>query len=53
MKDLLELLEQFEEFGYVTHECPECGMETNPIEPDSDQAFCEVCNKLVEVERLI
>lgn len=51
-KDELELFQQFEEYGYVTHDCPICG-EESPTEPDANQAVCTNCNKVVKVESII
>lgn len=52
-KSILQLFQEFEELGYVLHECPDCGEETNPTEPDSNSAFCEVCNKYIKVKSII
>lgn len=43
-KDLLTLLNEFDDNGYVEHICPDCGNETNPTEVDNDSAYCEVCD---------
>jgi ribosome-binding protein aMBF1 (putative translation factor) len=51
--DMFEKLMQFEEYGYVTHECPICGEETEPTEIDSDGAYCGVCDQVVEVEPVL
>lgn len=42
-KSALELFEEFEENGYVTHICPDCGDECLPTEIDNDKARCENC----------
>lgn len=48
-KTMYDLMVQFEEDGYVTHDCPICGNECNPTEPDNDKAYCEVCRQAVKV----
>ena len=53
MKDMLELLNEFVENGYVLHEFPNCGEECEPTEIDSDEAYCAVCDEVVEVERVL
>jgi hypothetical protein len=53
MKDILDLLQEFTEFGYVLHECPVCGEECEPTEVDSDKAYCAVCDELVSIRRVI
>lgn len=53
MKDMLDLLEEFEETGGVTHDCPVCGNECERTEIDSDKAFCPNCDKTVKVPKLI
>ena len=52
-KDLLDYLEEFEEFGYVIRDCPVCGCECEPTEIDSDEAYCSNCEKSVYVGALI
>lgn len=52
-KDILELLEEFEETGGCTHICPDCGEETNRTEIDSNSAFCENCDELKYYEPVI
>lgn len=52
-KDLLTLMEEFEEYGYVLHECPKCGEECNPTEIDSENAYCEDCAEFVYVDRIV
>jgi hypothetical protein len=52
-KDFLELMDEFNEYGYVLHECNECGEECNPTEADSNVAYCESCDKLTEVDPLV
>lgn len=44
-KDILTLMEEFEENGYVEHICPDCGNETNPTEIDNNSAYCEICEE--------
>ena len=53
MKDMLDLLIEFEEFGYVLHECPICGEECEPTEIDSDEAYCAVFDDVVSVEAVL
>ncbi|MBE2918323.1 hypothetical protein HPK02_05325 [Anoxybacillus flavithermus] len=53
MKSINNLLEEFVEFGYVLHECPNCGEECEPTEVDSDEAYCAVCDEVVHVERVL
>jgi rubrerythrin len=53
MKDILNLLQEFEEYGYVLHECPICGEECEPTEIDSDKAYCPVCDEAVSVDRVL
>ena len=53
MKDMLDLLIEFEEFGYVLHECPICGEECEPTEIDSNEAYCAVCDDVVSVEAVL
>jgi len=53
MKDILDLFAEFEQYGYVLHECPECGEECEPTEIDSDQAYCAVCDKVVKVPQIV
>jgi rubrerythrin len=53
MKDMLELLQEFAEYGYVLHECPECGEECEPTEIDSDKAYCPVCDEVVTVSKIL
>lgn len=53
MEDLLELFEEFEEFGYVTRLCPDCKNECLPTEIDNSEAECPVCEKVVKVKPLI
>lgn len=52
-KDKLELLQEFEDFGYVIHICPDCGCECLAVEPDSDKAHCEICEELKNVNPVI
>lgn len=52
-KDLLDYLEEFEEFGYVIRECPICGSECEPTEIDNDGAYCSNCDEVVSVEPLL
>lgn len=52
-KDLLTLLEEFDENGYVEHICPDCGDETNPTEIDNDTAYCENCQEFKNYEPVI
>lgn len=51
--DLLEKMEMLEECGFIYHECPKCGCDTENVEPDSDKAFCSNCNKQVDVDPII
>lgn len=53
MKDMLDILREFAEYGYVLHECPICGEECEPTEVDSDKAYCAVCDEVVSVERVL
>lgn len=53
MKSYDELLEEAMMEGVVYHTCPECGCETGGTEPDSDEAWCGGCLKVVKVERII
>lgn len=50
---MLDLLVEFEEYGYVLHECPVCGEECEPTEIDSDEAYCAVCDEVVSVGRIL
>jgi uncharacterized OB-fold protein len=45
-KDMLQLLEEFEENGYVEHICPDCGNDTLPTEVDNSKAFCDNCQEI-------
>lgn len=52
-KDILELLEEFEETGGCTHICPDCGDEMLPTEIDNDQAYCTNCEETKKVNPII
>lgn len=45
-------MREFEEYGYVTHECPNCGDECEPTEIDSDTAYCAGCDEVIVIEAL-
>lgn len=52
-KSVFELYDEFQECGYVLHECPKCYNECEPTEVDSHEAFCSVCDKIVDVPELV
>lgn len=52
-KSQLELLQEFEDNGYVHHNCPDCGWECNATEVDSSKAYCENCDESKTVEPAI
>lgn len=52
-KSIMDLMDEFNEYGYVLHDCSECGEECNPTEADSNEAYCEVCDKVVNVNAII
>ena len=52
-KPLDELFMEFEENGWCQHLCPGCGDEMEPVEPDSEQAWCSTCESLMPVEPLV
>ena len=52
MKDMLDLLIEFEEFGYVLHECPICGCECDEVEIDADEAYCSECDEYVKTVKV-
>ena len=43
MKTIEELMEEEFSYGYIVPTCPKCGYETNPTEPDNEEARCEEC----------
>lgn len=52
-RSLLELLEEFEELGYVLRDCPECMNECEATEVDNEEAFCNECGEVVFVGALL
>lgn len=52
-RTMLDKMREFEEYGYVTHECPSCGGECEPTEIDSDAAYCAGCDETVAVEGIL
>ena len=43
MKIIEELMDEWITYGYILPTCPICNNETNPTEPDNDEAYCEEC----------
>jgi NADH pyrophosphatase NudC (nudix superfamily) len=53
--DAEEMIKQFEEcnaLGYRWVSCPKCGTE-NKAEADADTVYCNNCEDLVKIPRLI
>jgi hypothetical protein len=52
-EDDLILLQEFEEDGQCTRECPICHAECEPNEIDNGHAFCPNCDQVVDVVPVI